>query len=138
MKRPAPILCALIAIPMAFTGCETGGGNALAGAAAGAGIGGLLHGRGEDALVGAAIGAGAGYLIGRVARNERQARERRYDEESGYRGREYSRDLPYARPANRYGFVTSPFPPFNLIDVRGIPHGATVIDPSCNRRFLNP
>ena len=47
-----------------LSGCETPGQTALAGAATGAAIGGLLHGRGEDALKGAAIGAGAGYLAG--------------------------------------------------------------------------
>jgi hypothetical protein len=37
---------------------------------------------------------------------------------------------PVARPTNRRGFVTSPYSPYNLIDVRGIPSGATVVDPS--------
>jgi hypothetical protein len=143
MNRPATFLSLLLVPLIAFTGCETGGANALAGAATGAAIGGLLHGRGSDALRGAAIGAGAGYLIGKVVNHERDARERRYVREGDRyadddRDRDGYRDLPYARPTNRYGFVTSPYEPYNLIDVRGIPHGATVIDPSRGQRFINP
>ncbi len=143
MTRPTPFICLLLVPLFAFSGCETGGANALAGAAAGAALGGIVGGHGRDALHGAAIGAGAGYLIGKVVKHERQARDRRYyREDEGFReddrGEDRYRELPYARPTNRYGFVTSPFPPYNLIDVRGIPHGATVIDPSCGRHFINP
>jgi hypothetical protein len=138
MKKFAPLLCLLLAVALGFSGCETGGANALAGAAAGAAIGGLLHGRGRDALRGAAIGAGAGYLIGKVVKHEREARERRYYRDGEYVEGGYYEEPPYAEPTNRYGFVTSPFPPYNLIDVRGIPHGARVVDPSCGRTFTNP
>jgi len=137
-----PFICLLLTPLIAFTGCETSGASALAGAAVGAAAGGLIGGGGNDALRGAAIGAGAGYLIGKVVKHERNERERRYyREDDRYQDDRYetrSRELPYARPTNRYGFVTSPYPPYNLIDVRGIPHGATVIDPSCGRQFANP
>jgi hypothetical protein len=135
MKKCAPLICLLLAIAMTFSGCETSGDSALAGAATGAAIGGLLRGRGRDALHGAAIGAGAGYLIGKLVRHERA---HRYDRDDEYGRRDYDEDLPYAQPTNRYGFVTSPYPPYNLIDVRGIPHGAQVLDPSRNRPFINP
>lgn len=138
MNKSLPLCSLLLATLLAFSGCETGGANALAGAAAGAAIGGLLHGRGSDALRGAAIGAGAGYLIGKVVKHEREARERRYYRDGEYVEGGYYDEPPYARPTERYGFVSSPFPPFNLIDVRGIPHGAHVVDPSCGRTFTNP
>lgn len=129
MKKCVPLLSLSVVTAMLFSGCETSGQNAMAGAAAGAAIGGLLHGRGSDAFHGAAIGAGAGYLIGKLVNRHR---DRRY-----YREGE-DRDLPYAEPTSRYGFVTSPYRPYNLIDVRGIPHGAQVLDPSCDRPFINP
>ena len=115
----------------------------MAGAAAGAAIGGLAHGRGRDAVRGAAIGAGAGYLLGKLvehSRGDRYSEEDRYydDGRPYYRDRRYSRSYPVAEPTNRRGFVTSPFPPYHLIDVRGIPRGAKVADPSNGRIFINP
>lgn len=138
MKFYFPLVCLSLVTAMTFSGCETSGGNALAGAATGAAIGGLLHGRGSDALRGAAIGAGAGYLIGKVVKHERQARERRYYRDGEYVDGGYYDELPYGRPTRRYGLVTSPYAPYNLIDVQGIPHGAQVLDPSCGRPFINP
>jgi hypothetical protein len=138
MKNCIPVVCLSLVTALIFNGCESSGDNALAGAAAGAAIGGLLHGRGSDALHGAAIGAGAGYLIGKVVKHGRHERERRYYRDGEYVEGGYYDDLPYARPTDRYGFVTSPYEPHNLIDVRGIPHGAQVLDPSCDRAFINP
>lgn len=135
MKLRLPLVSLSLVAAMAFSGCESSGDNALAGAAAGAAIGGLLHGSGRDALHGAAIGAGAGYLIGKIVKHERR---RQYYRDGEYVEGGYYEDLPYGRPTNRYGFVTSPYEPYNLIDVRGIPHGARVGDPSCGRTFINP
>jgi predicted small secreted protein len=132
MKKLVPVISLLVLVAMTFSGCETSGASALSGAAAGAAIGGLATGRGRGAFHGAAIGAAAGYLLGKVVRNERRAREDRYDRERGYD------DYPVARPTNRRGFVTSPYRPYNLIDVRGIPSGAEVVDPSCDEVFINP
>ena len=131
MKRLFSIGLACALVLSTFTGCETSGQSALAGAATGAAVGGLLHGRGDQALAGAAIGAGAGYLLGKAAQHER----REAYEEGYYEGRG---GLPYAHQAGRRGFVRSPYYPYNTIDVRGIPHGAKVIDPSTDRPFLNP
>jgi hypothetical protein len=91
---------AMVAI-VGLTGCETPGQTALAGAAAGAAIGGAIHVRGEDALKGAAIGAGAGYLAGRHVQNER---ERAYRE--GYYDSRYSDNGHYSDRrvyTDRYG-----------------------------------
>ena len=131
MKRLLSLGAVSAILVSTFTGCETPGQSALAGAATGAAIGGLLHGRGDQALAGAAIGAGAGYVLGKAAQHERQ---RGYEEgyyESGGR-------LPYAHQAGRSGYVRSPYYPYNTIDVSGIPHGAKVMDPSTGRPFINP
>ena len=142
MKRLIPATSLFLLAACAFSGCETSGQNALLGAATGAAIGGSLHGRGDQALAGAAIGAAGGYLIGKAVQEDRR---RTYDE--GYyegRGERYDRRdyrderQPVARPTGRYGFVESPYRPYNRIDVRGIPHGAQVVDPSCDRIFINP
>lgn len=138
MKKLLSSLSLALLAPFAFTGCETTGQSALAGAATGAAVGGLLHGRGDQALAGAAIGAGAGALIGHVAK---QQRERAYEEgyyagsggrPAGYRG------YPVGTRTGTYGLVRSPYAPGHLIDVRGIPVGAKVEDPSNGRIFINP
>lgn len=81
MKTPLTPLIPAISLSLlaafTFTGCETPGQSAMAGAAAGAAIGGITRGTGDAALAGAAIGAGAGYLAGRVIENDR----RRYYEQ---------------------------------------------------------
>jgi osmotically inducible lipoprotein OsmB len=124
-KLIAPISLSLV-VAFTFSACETPGQTAIAGAAAGAAVGGLVHGRGSDALVGAAVGAGAGYLIGTVAQHRRGDRY--------YRGTGY----PVGRTTDRRGIVESPYRPYNLVDVRGIPRGERVVDPSVNRIFINP
>jgi len=132
MQKHLPAISLCLAVALGFTSCEypmTLGQKALAGAAAGAAAGAIATGgRGRGALIGSAIGAGAGYLIGKTQEENRR--------EAYYRG--YDRDYPVARRSERYGFVVSPYYPYNLIDVRGIPHGEQVIDPSVNRVFINP
>ena len=146
MKKLIPTVSLLLLAAFAFSGCETTGQNVLLGAATGAAVGGALHGRGDQALAGAAIGAAGGYLVGKAVQHDRR---RVYSE--GYydgRGDRYSDDrrddryddqrYPVGRFTGRSGFVTSPYAPYNRIDVRGIPHGAQVVDPSCDRIFVNP
>ena len=121
----------------------------MLGAATGAVIGGSLHGRGDQALAGAAIGAAGGYLIGKAVQHERreayaegyyEGRGDQYDDrdrppdDRDYRGGRY----PVGRLTNRDGFVISPYYPYNRIDVRGIPRGAKVQDPSTGKIFVNP
>ena len=137
MKKFIPAVSLALLGAFTFTGCETTGQSALAGAATGAAIGGLLHGRGDQALAGAAIGAASGALIGHVAKEQR---ERAYDE--GYadaRGyRSSGHHYPVGYRTSRYSVVRSPYGEGNLIDVSGIPRGAKVVDPSCDRIFINP
>lgn len=152
MNKLVPFVSVALLSAFALTGCDTPGESALLGAATGAAIGGSLHGRGDQALVGAAIGAGSGYLIGKAVQHERRrAYEDGYydgrdyddrDRDRDYRDDRYSRDsrdrYPVGRLTGRQGFVVSPYPPYNRIDVRGIPRGAQVEDPSTHRIFINP
>jgi hypothetical protein len=120
---------------LALTSCETATGT---GALVGAGAGALLagggnhgyhghHGSRGDTIAGAAIGAGVGALIGAAI----DADERGYYE--GHPGSYY----PMGRRVGR-GLVESPYPPHNVVDVRGIPHGALVRDPATGRPFRKP
>lgn len=148
MKKLIPTISLLLVAACAFSGCETSGQNALLGAATGATVGGLLHGRGDQALAGAAIGAAGGYLIGKAVQHDRRRvysegyYDARSDRDGGYRDddrgyREESR-YPIGRSTGRYGYATSPYYPYNRIEVRGIPRGAKVVDPSCDKIFINP
>ena len=128
-----PLFTALALISLISAGCETTGQTALLGAGVGAG---LAAATGHDALRGAAIGAASGAVIGHVAK---RSRERAY-EEGYYEGR-YDRDddrYPIGRRTENRGFVVSPYSPHHVIDVRGIPRGAKVQDPSNGQVFINP
>jgi hypothetical protein len=140
MKSLIPSIAVGLLAATTLTSCESVEGNTLLGAATGAAIGALRHGKGEDALIGGAIGAGAGFLAGHALEAERNAADaRRYNARrySDY-GERRATGLPYARPTDRPGFVRSPYPPYHIIDVRDIPSGVEVMDPSCERNFLNP
>ena len=152
MKKLIPTVSVILVAACAFSGCETSGQNALLGAATGAAVGGALHGRGDQALAGAAIGAASGYLIGKAVQHDRRRvysegyydgrGDRYYDDRRDDRYSRGDRDdyrrYPVGRFTGRDGFVTSPYYPYNRIDVRGIPHGAQVVDPSCDKIFVNP
>jgi len=151
MKKLIPATSLFVLAAFAFSGCETTGQNVLLGAATGAAVGGALHGRGDQALAGAAIGAAGGYLIGKAVQHDRRrvysdgyydGRGDRYSRSDSYdRDRDYREEAPrypVGRFTGRSGFVTSPYAPYNRIDVRGIPAGAQVVDPSCDRIFINP
>jgi hypothetical protein len=119
----------LAALPFSLTSCETPVGQGAAiGAGSGAVIGGLATNQVRGAATGALIGAAAGSLIGAAVQAD----------ESSHYGRRDPRDYPVANPTDRPGFVVSPYAPYYEIDVRGVPHGALVRDPSCNRLFVKP
>ena len=133
IKSLAAVALAALAA-MALNSGETATGT---GALVGAGTGALIAGGGHhghygrhhrgDAIAGAAIGAGVGALVGAAIDAER-AREYGPEPRGGY---------PYARRAGR-GFVYSPYPPNRLVDVRGVPRGALVRDPSTGGIFRRP
>ncbi|MGI8480928.1 MAG: glycine zipper domain-containing protein [Chthoniobacterales bacterium] len=135
-KSSLVITTALSAIAaLALASCETATGTgALVGAATGAAIAsntgphGYYRDNGGRTLAGAAIGAGAGALIG-AAIDANRAAEYGPVPEGGYR---------VARWSETPGFVRSPCPPNALIDVRGIPRGSLVRDPSSGCIFRRP
>ena len=136
MKKLIAVTSAALVLVLGMTSCETPGDSALAGAGLGAAIGGLMHGRGSDAVGGAVIGAGAGYLLGKAAQDQRRVGyERGYMAWSSGQGR--SR-YPWGRPTGQSGFVRSPYQPYRIVDVRGLPHRSEVIDPYTDRIFVNP
>jgi hypothetical protein len=121
------LISAALAPILALTSCEsTTGTGALAGAAGGAALGALLgHGKGRNIAAGAILGAGTGALIGHAIGHA--------DDRGYYEGRR----LPYGRYVGR-GLCESPYYPHNVIDVRGIPPGAVVEDPTTGGRFIRP
>ena len=126
-----PAVSAAILLGMGLSSCETPAGQgagfgAVTGAAAGALIGGAAAG-GRGAAIGAGAGALAGALTG-AAIAEDQARY--YPAPPG--------GFPYAESAGSPGYVYSPYGNHNVIDVRGVPHGALVRDPSTGGIFRKP
>ena len=130
MKTFAAVAAASLGA-LALSSCETATGT---GALVGAGTGAVLASGGHhghhntgDTIAGAAIGAGVGALIGAAI----DADERGYY--NGHPGDYY----PVGRRVGK-GLVQSPYPPHQVVDVRGIPHGALVRDPSSGRPFRKP
>lgn len=139
-------------VSVCFTGCETPGQSAMAGAATGAVMGGLLKGDTRNVARGAAIGAAGGYVLGKYGESERQ---KGYIQGQGsYSPPTPPREVYYATPPPRphyhhheapvygrfsgtYGYVYSPYSG-QLVDVRVIPRGSRVVDPSTGRVFYNP
>jgi hypothetical protein len=119
----------VLSLSFTLSSCDTPTGQGAGfGAATGAIIGGAATGHVRGAAIGAGIGALTGALIGASV----EADERGY-----YEGRPRGY-YPWAERANRPGFVYSPYSPHNIVDVRGIPHGALVRDPSTGGVFRKP
>jgi hypothetical protein len=117
------------ALCLGLTSCDTPvGQGAGIGAASGAIIGGLATNRVGGAALGAAAGALAGGLVGAAVEQNQVA---------AY-GPPPPGGFPRATPTERAGFVISPYAPYYEIDVRGVPRGALVRDPSCGRLFVKP
>ncbi|MBV9489824.1 MAG: hypothetical protein JO069_08890 [Verrucomicrobia bacterium] len=120
----------IVTVAGLLAGCDTyEGAGAAYGAGTGAIIGGLAGGNTRSAAAGAAAGAATGALIGALIHDSERERYYQYQPSGGY---------PYGMPTDYPGLVRSPYYPNNLIDVRGIPHGALVLDPSVNRPFVRP
>ena len=159
-RSASSVGCLLVCgVSMLLSGCETPGQSALAGAGTGAVLGGMLKGNGRGMAQGAAIGAAGGSVLGAYGQSERN---RGYAEASGtypspsppvyyappppqpryYHQHHYTaprvEPMLCGRRSGRYGFVYSPYGHGELVDVRGLPRGARVMDPFCGRIFLNP
>jgi hypothetical protein len=122
---------AAVLVSVSFTACGTYPGYATGtGAAIGAASGALI-GAGAHGGRGAAIGAGAGLLAGALVGAAIDAENARnyHAPPGGY---------PYAQRTGTPGYVYSPYGNHNVIDVREVPHGSLVRDPSTGGIFRNP
>jgi predicted small secreted protein len=130
MKKITLAVMATVALSaLGLSSCETPTGQGAGfGAATGAIIGGAATGNLRGAAIGAGIGAGTGALIGASI----EADQNGYYE--GHPGGYY----PYGRRTDQHGFLRSPYPPHSIVDVRGVPRGALVRDPSSGRIFRRP
>jgi predicted small secreted protein len=128
-KKMLFVTSALAFMSFALTSCDTPTGQGAGwGAVTGAVLGTAATGDARGAAVGALIGAHTGAVIGASVE---------LDERGYYDG--HPRDFyPYARPTDTRGVVQSPYPPYALVDVRGIPHGALVRDSTSGRVFRKP
>lgn len=131
-KYLVPTISGALLLSMLLSACETpegqgAGFGAFAGAATGALIGAAATGTGQGAAIGAASGAAAGALLGAaVAADQAQYY---HPPPGGY---------PVATWTGTPGYVYSPYGRHNVIDVRGIPSGALVRDPSTGGIFRKP
>jgi hypothetical protein len=130
IKQILGVIGGLALVGSGLTSCDTPTGTgAAAGAGAGAIIGNIAgHGGAQSTLLGAAAGAAAGALIGHAIQED-QAEKYGPRPEGGY---------PVAEWSGQPGLVISPYPPHRLVDVRGIPRGALVRDPSSGEIFRKP
>jgi len=126
-----PVTAAAILLSLGLSSCGTYPGYATGtGAAIGAASGALI-GAGAHGGSGAAIGAGAGLLAGALVGAAIDAENARYYHAppGGY---------PYAQRTGTPGYVYSPYGNHNVIDVREVPPGGLVRDPSTGGIFRNP
>jgi hypothetical protein len=130
IKQFLTVVSGVALVGSCLTSCDTPTGTgAAAGAGAGAIIGNIAgHGGTRSTLIGAAAGAATGALIGHAIQKDREERLGP-PPEGGY---------PVAEWSGQPGIVISPYPPNRLVDVRGIPHGALVKDPSTGGYFRKP
>ena len=103
--------------------------GALYGAGAGAAIGAAID--QENPKRGAIIGAGLGAAVGSVVASQ-------YDSRDAPRQERNAPEFPVAKPTDRSGFVWSPYPPHQPIDIRGFRSGEVAVDPTSEKPFIVP
>ncbi len=124
-----PIMVALLLSAILLPSCETATGQGAGfGAAAGAIIGGVATGDVSGAATGALIGATTGAIVGAAIDEDRANR---------YGGRPQA-GFPYGHHTNTPGYYQSPYPPHQVYNLRGIPHGALVDDRVGGGYFRKP
>jgi zinc transporter ZupT len=127
-----PAATASVLLSLGFTSCQTAYPGQATGAGAGVGaVSGALIGAGAGGGRGALIGAGAGLLAGALIGAAVDADQERYYHAppGGY---------PYAERTATPGYVYSPYGNHSVIDVRGVPRGSLVRDPSTGGVFRKP
>jgi len=123
------IVFVLLFAAFGLTSCDTATGQGAGwGAATGAVLGAAVTGDVRGAAVGAAIGANTGALIG-ASIDEADAVRYGPRPRSGF---------PYGRRADAPGLYYSPYPPHQIYDLRGIPHGGLVEDRVGGGYFRKP
>ena len=127
-----PAIAGASLLALGLSSCETpegqgAGFGAVSGAATGALIGAVATGTGRGAGIGAAAGAAAGALLGAAVASDQA--QYYHPPPGGY---------PVARWTGTPGYVYSPYRPYNVIDVRGVPRGSMVRDPSTGGIFIKP
>ena len=130
MKRNKLLIVSLLGVgSLALTSCDTATGRGAGwGAATGAILGAAATGHVEGAAVGAVIGANTGALIGASI-----------DEAEAVRyGPRPRGGFPFARSTETPGFYQSPYPPHQIYNLRGIPHGGLVDDSVGGGYFRKP
>jgi hypothetical protein len=112
-----------------LSSCETPTGQGAGfGAAAGAIIGAAATGDVSGAATGAVIGAATGAIIGASVEQNQAVR---YGPAPGG-------GFPYGRPTQTRGYYQSPYPPYQVYNLRGIPHGGLVDDRVGRGYFRKP
>jgi len=120
---------ALLFSSFAFASCDTATGRGAGwGAATGAVLGAAATGDVRGAVAGLIIGADTGALIGASI-----------DEEQAVRyGPRPRGGFPYGRSTGTRGLYQSPYPPHQVYDLRGMPHGGLVEDRVGGGYFRKP
>jgi hypothetical protein len=131
------VVSGLLLVAVTFSGCETPGQGAATGAIAGAVIGAIAGNDLRSTAIGAGAGAAVGAVAGKVNQDDRRNNYPGYHEDRAY-ARGETEPYRVASPANRDGYVISPYKPYRLIDVRGMRSGARVQDPVSGKIFINP
>ncbi|MEY2565136.1 MAG: Glycine zipper [Verrucomicrobiota bacterium] len=129
MKNNLLITSALLLVSFVFTSCDTATGRGAGwGAATGAILGAAATGNVRGAAFGAVVGADTGAMIGSSID---EARAVRYGPtpRGGY---------PFGRRMETPGFYQSPYPPHQVFDLRGVPHGGLVEDSVAGGYFRKP
>ena len=122
-------ISALTLSALAVTSCETPTGQGAGwGAATGAVLGAAATGDVRGAATGAVIGATTGAIIGASIEEDQAIR---------YGARPHG-GYPFGRRTQTPGFYQSPYPPYQIYNLRGIPHGAIVDDRVGGGYFRNP
>lgn len=117
--------------------------SAAVGALGGAAIG-AIAGDSEDVLRGAVIGAAAGTGYGALRENQEKAKTKSTPTpKPTYNAGESNRQpsdvgYPNAKLTGTKGFVLSPYPPYNVVNVKGFNSGELARDTSTGKIFRVP
>jgi predicted small secreted protein len=123
------VIFVLTLTTLGLSSCETPTGQGAGwGAATGALVGAAVTGDVQGAATGALIGGASGAIVGAAIEADQANRY----------GTAPSRGYPYGRSTGTPGLYQSPYPPHQVYDLRGIPHGGLVDDRVGGGYFRKP